>query len=68
MPGRLSPWQSRPGPRSRPVLRCVPRRRFLDSAQQNLADRAYDLARRDALQAKNKALEALAEAEKDAPE
>jgi len=37
---------------------------FLDSAQRNLTERAYDLARRDARQAKNKALEALAEAEK----
>ena len=35
----------------------------LDSAQKNLTDRAYNLARRDAVQAKNKALDALAGAE-----
>jgi hypothetical protein len=33
---------------------------LLDSAQKNLADRAYSQARRDAIQAKEKALHALA--------
>ena len=33
---------------------------FLDSAEKNLSDRAYAKARSDAVQAKNKALEALA--------
>lgn len=36
---------------------------FLESAQQNLSDRAYGQARRDALKAKLKALDALAIAE-----
>ena len=33
---------------------------YLDSAQRKLAERAYEQARRDALQAKGKALDALA--------
>ncbi|MEX2123967.1 MAG: hypothetical protein WD795_08745 [Woeseia sp.] len=37
---------------------------LLDSAQQKLTDRAYDAARNDALQAKLKALDALARTEK----
>ena len=37
---------------------------FLDSAQRKLAERAYAQARRDALQAKAKALEALATTER----
>jgi hypothetical protein len=36
---------------------------LLDSAQKNLADRAYSQARRDAMQAKAKALHALATVE-----
>lgn len=36
---------------------------LLDSAQKNLADRAYSQARRDAMQAKEKALHALASVE-----
>jgi hypothetical protein len=36
---------------------------FLDSAQRKLSERAYAQARRDALQAKNSALAALAAAE-----
>jgi len=36
---------------------------YLDSAQKNLTDRAYAQARRDAVQAKNKALAALASSE-----
>jgi len=36
---------------------------LLDSAQKNLADRAYSQARRDAMQAKEKALHALATVE-----
>lgn len=36
---------------------------YLDSAQQKLSERSYTLARRDAVQAKNKALAALAAAE-----
>ncbi|MDH4047859.1 MAG: DUF4398 domain-containing protein [Gammaproteobacteria bacterium] len=36
---------------------------LLDSAQKNLADRAYAQARRDAMQAKQKALHALATVE-----
>jgi hypothetical protein len=39
-----------------------PGRTLLDSAQKNLADRAYSQARRDATQAKEKALHALATA------
>lgn len=41
---------------------------FLASAQRNLSARAYDAARRDALQAKTKALEALALAEQQQPQ
>lgn len=37
---------------------------FLDSAQRKLSERAYGQARRDALQAKNKALAALAASER----
>jgi hypothetical protein len=37
---------------------------LMDSAQKNLANRAYSLARRDALQAKEKALQALATIER----
>jgi hypothetical protein len=36
---------------------------FLDSAQRNLSERAYAQARRDALEAKSKALDALAATE-----
>ena len=36
---------------------------YLDSAQRNLSERLYAQARRDALQAKDKAMEALATAE-----
>jgi len=36
---------------------------FLDSAQRKLSERAYGQARRDALQAKSKALDALATTE-----
>ena len=36
---------------------------FLDSAQRKLSERAYGQARRDALQAKSKALDALAHTE-----
>lgn len=36
---------------------------YLDSAQRRLAERAYGQARRDALQAKSKALDALAATE-----
>ena len=39
---------------------------FLDSAQRKLSERAYAQARRDALQAKNKALAALAASERTA--
>lgn len=39
---------------------------FLDSAQRKLSERAYAQARRDALQAKNKALHALAVADQNA--
>ncbi len=41
---------------------------FLDSAQRNLTERAYAQARRDALQAKTKALEALAAVETQQPD
>ena len=41
---------------------------FLDSAQRNLSERAYAQARRDALQAKSKALEALAATETSDPD
>lgn len=41
---------------------------FLDSAQRKLSERAYAQARRDALEAKNKALAALAASEGSTPE
>lgn len=41
---------------------------YLDSAQKRLGERAYAQARRDALQAKTKALHALAVADKNATE
>lgn len=41
---------------------------YLDSAQRKLSERAYAQARQDALQAKNRALAALAIAEAAAPE
>lgn len=41
---------------------------LLDSAQQKLTDRAYEDARRDALQAKLKALDALARTENPQPD
>lgn len=40
---------------------------YLDSAQRNLSERAFAQARRDALQAKDKALEALSAAERKRP-
>lgn len=39
---------------------------YLDSAQRKLGERAYSQARRDAVQAKNKALHALAVADQNA--
>ena len=41
--------------------------RFLDSAQRNLTEKAYTQARRDAVAAKGKALEALSAAEAQQP-
>ena len=41
---------------------------FLQSAQRNLGERAYSLARRDALAAKDKAMEALSATEAQRPQ